>query len=193
MNFTGSHEIDLSKEKLWSSLHDVDVLGASLPGCETFERLEPEGQSYRAVILTRVGPMKARFAGQMTIEDSDPPNSYKLRGSGSAGAAGAARGEVAIKLQSIGPEKTKLDFDASIAMTGRMAQIGGKMINGTAEAYANEFFQNLSGNASASTDELTKAADFKVSFPGATSTKVKVAMVAIILALGFLVYSLIIR
>ena len=194
MQFTGSHEIDLGKEKLWNSLHNPEVLAASLPGCETFEAVESEDQTYRSVILTRVGPMKARFAGQMTIEDSDPPNCYKLSGSGNAGPAGAARGEVVIRLQSLGVEKTQLDFDASVAMTGRMAQIGGKMINGTAEAFANEFFKNLSSNASAATgEELVKATDFEVSFWDTTSTRLKLAVLAAVVALGFLVYLLFIR
>lgn len=193
MKFNGSHEFELKKETLWKSLRDAKVLAASIPGCETFERLESDGESYRSVISTRVGPMKARFTGQVTIEDSDPPNSYKLVGSGSAGSAGAARGEVAISLQSIGPEKTKLDFDASVAMTGRIAQIGGKMINSTAEAFATEFFQNLTSNASVSAEEVTKAKEFKVSLPGTTSVKLKYAVIAAVLALALLIYLVFIR
>ena len=79
--------------------------------------------------------MKARFSGNMKVENADPPNSYSLVGSGSASSAGAARGEVAIKLKSIAAESTLLEFDASVAIIGRLAQIGGKMINSTAEAF----------------------------------------------------------
>ena len=162
MNFSGEHEIDLNQETVWKSLRDVDVLSASIPGCESFEKADNEGESYRSVVATRVGPMKARFNGNMEIKDSDPPNSYKLVGSGSAGSAGAARGEVVIKLKAIAPEKTLLEFDASVALTGRMAQIGGKMINSTAQAFANEFFENLTKNATKDGGSLQKAEAFKV-------------------------------
>jgi len=162
MKFSGTHEIDLSQEVVWNSLRDVDVLSASIPGCESFERLDTDIESYQSVVATKVGPMKARFQGKMEIEDADPPNSYKIVGSGSAGSAGAAKGEVLIKLQPMGPQKTVLDFEASVAMTGRMAQIGGKMIHGTAEAFTSEFFGNLAKNASADSDGIQQASEFKV-------------------------------
>jgi len=162
MKFSGEQEIDLSQETVWKSLRDADVLSSSIPGCESLEKVESEGESYHSVVATRVGPMKARFSGNMEIQDADPPNSYKIVGSGSAGSAGAARGEVDIKLKAIAPGKTLLEFDASVALTGRMAQIGGKMINSTAQAFANEFFENLTKNASAEDGLLQKADEFKV-------------------------------
>ncbi len=161
MKFSGSHDIDIGQETLWNSLRNVDVLAASMPGCESFEQMAVDGESYKFVIATRIGPMKARFVGKMDTELIDPPNSYKLVGSGNAGSAGAARGEVLIKLRPIGPEKTCLAFDASVAITGRMAQIGGKMIHSTAEAFASQFFQNLSRNAQTS-DKVEQAPEFRL-------------------------------
>lgn len=188
MNFTGSHEIELSQETVWNSLRDVEVLAAAIPGCESFDRVESDGESYRSVVATRVGPMKARFAGNMHIEDTDPPHSYKLVGSGSAGNAGAARGEILIKLRPLGPEKTVLDFDASIVMTGRMAQIGGKMIHSTAEAFASEFFQNLARNAAITSGELHQASEFKVPVSRIFGSKRSLAMVGALLLLIWLAY-----
>jgi carbon monoxide dehydrogenase subunit G len=189
MKFSGSHEIDLSQDVLWRSLLDVDVLSASIPGCESFERLDTETESYRSVIATRVGPMKARFTGKVDIEDANPPHSYKLVGSGSAGSAGAAKGEVLIKLRPLGPQKTVLEFEASVTMTGRMAQIGGKMIQGTAEAFSSEFFENLSSNASAGSEEIRKAEEFKVPMQemlGGKKTLVIAGLLIILTALAYL-------
>lgn len=188
MKFSGTHEIDLSQDVVWHSLRDVDVLSASIPGCESFERLDTDTESYRSVIATRVGPMKARFAGKMDIEDADPPHSYKLVGSGSAGSAGAAKGEVLINLRSMGPQKTVLDFEASVAMTGRMAQIGGKMIHGTAEMFSSEFFDNLARNASAGSDEIQQAAEFKVQVQGMLGGKKTLAITGLFILLAVLVY-----
>lgn len=190
MKFSGSHEIELDQDTVWNSLRDVDVLAASIPGCESFERVESDGESYRAIVTTRVGPMKARFTGKMDIEDADPPNSYKLVGSGSAGSTGAARGEILIKLRSLGQEKTGLDFDATVVMTGRMAQIGGKMIRGTAEAFASEFFQNLSRNAAASSDDIQQASEFKVPMPGFVGNKRTIAIAGALLLVIWLGYTL---
>jgi uncharacterized protein len=188
MKFSGSHEIDLSQETLWNSLRDVDVLEASIPGCESFERIGLDAESYRSVIATKIGPIKTRFAGKMDIELIDPPNLYKLVGSGSAGSAGAARGEVLIKLRPIGPERTCLAFDASVAITGRMAQIGGKMIHSTAEAFANQFFQNLSRNAQTS-DKVEQAPEFSLP-PLRFSGKRAPVVIAVALLLIWLGYVL---
>ena len=188
MKFSGTHEIDLSQDVVWQSLRDVDVLSASIPGCESFERLDTDTESYRSVIATRVGPMKARFTGRMAIEDADPPHSYRLVGSGSAGSAGAAKGEVLIKLRPMGPQKTVLDFEASVAMTGRMAQIGGKMIHGTAEMFSNEFFDNLARNASAGSDEIQQAAEFKVPVQGMLGGKKTLAIAGVFILLAVWVY-----
>ncbi len=188
MKFSGTHEIDLSQDVVWRSLRDVDVLSASIPGCESFERLDTDTESYRSVIATRVGPMKARFTGKMDIEDADPPHSYRLVGSGSAGSAGAAKGEVLIKLRPMGPQKTVLDFEASVAMTGRMAQIGGKMIHGTAEMFSSEFFDNLARNASAGSDEIQQAAEFKVPVQGMLGGKKTLAIAGVFILLAVLVY-----
>ena len=188
MKFSGTHEIDLSQDVVWHSLLDVDVLSASIPGCESFERLDTDTESYRSVIATRVGPMKARFSGKMDIEDSNPPHSYKLVGSGSAGSAGAAKGEVLIKLRPEGPQKTVLDFEASVAMTGRMAQIGGKMIHGTAEMFSSEFFDNLARNASVGGEEIQQAAEFKVPVQGMLGGKKTLAIAGLCILLAVLVY-----
>lgn len=188
MKFSGTHEIDLSQEVVWKSLRDVEVLSASIPGCESFERLNADTESYCSVIATRVGPMKARFTGKMTIEDADPPHSYKLVGSGSAGSAGAAKGEVLIKLRPLAAEKTMLDFDASVAMSGRMAQIGGKMIHGTAEMFANEFFNNLARNASAGSNEIQQAAEFKVPVQGLLGGKRTLIIAGVLTLLAILGY-----
>lgn len=189
MKFTGSHEIELSQDIVWNALRDVDVLTASIPGCESFERIDSVTESYRAVVATRVGPMKARFTGNMEIKDADPPNSYKLVGSGNAGSAGAARGEVLIKLRSLGPEKTALDFDASVAITGRMAQIGGKMLHGTAEAFATEFFQNLANNATVTSDKIQQASEFKVPIPGIGISKRILLVVGAVLLFSWIGYT----
>jgi carbon monoxide dehydrogenase subunit G len=178
MNFSGTHDVRLSQDTVWRSLRNAEVLAASIPGCESFERIESAAEAYRSIVNTKVGPMKAKFTGQMEIVDADPPNSYKLVGSGSAGNSGAAKGEVIISLSPIESNVTRLSFDASVTLTGRMAQIGGRMINSTAEAFANEFFQNLTRNAETTDDgPLQRAEAFEVS-----GGKWKWVIVAVVIA-----------
>jgi len=155
MKFEGSHEVDLEQEALWRSLHDPSVLAASIPGCESLERLDDEGEAYHAVVATRVGPIKARFDGKVAVKDTEPPNTYQIEGSGKAGAAGSAKGRVDVTLEALSPSRTRLDYDATVAVTGRMAQVGGKMLKGAAEAFAAEFFVNLAANAAPQTARST--------------------------------------
>ncbi len=147
MKFEGVHEIALDQASLWQSLHDPEVLAKSIPGCESFEAEAGEEESYRATVATRVGPIKARFNGNVAVENTDPPNAYRLHGGGKAGAAGAAKGDVTITLKPVSDASTELHYDASVAVTGRMAQIGAKMMKGAAEAFAAEFFANLAAQA----------------------------------------------
>ncbi|NNM01236.1 MAG: carbon monoxide dehydrogenase subunit G, partial [Gammaproteobacteria bacterium] len=147
MKFQGRHEIALDQARLWESLHDPEVLAKSIPGCESFDAVEGEEESYQATVATRVGPIKARFNGHVQVENTDPPNAYRLHGGGKAGAAGAAKGDVLITLKPLTDSSTELQYDASVVVTGRMAQIGAKMMKGASEAFAGEFFANLATQA----------------------------------------------
>lgn len=126
---------------MWEKLNDPDVLKACIPGCEELEKTDDRG--FRAVAKMKVGPVSARFRGKVILSDLDPPNGYKISGEGEGGVAGFAKGSARVDLrESNGGTLVGYRVDAQIG--GKLAQLGQRLINGTAKKLADEFFANFS-------------------------------------------------
>ena len=136
MDVSGEVRIPADRETVWRALKDAAVLKACIPGCETFEqRSETE---YEGTVTARVGPVKVRFGGKVTLSDLDPPNAYTLFGEGT-GAAGFARGRAAVRLRADGAE-TILAYSVDAQVGGRLAQVGARLMQGTTRKLADDFF-----------------------------------------------------
>lgn len=141
MTMTGEIQLAAPKEVVWEKLNDPDVLKACIPGCEELEKTDDQG--FRAVAKMKVGPVSARFRGKVILSDLDPPNGYKISGEGEGGVAGFAKGSAKVDLrESDGGTLLGYRFDAQIG--GKLAQLGQRLINGTAKKLADEFFANFS-------------------------------------------------
>ena len=145
MDFKGKYSIPSSPEQVWAALRDPAVLAASIPGCENVEQIQPN--EYRASATLKIGPVKARFRGKVTIEDKPPPEgiaySMLLSGEGQGGAAGFARGQSEVQL-SAADGQTLLEYNARAMVGGKLAQVGQRLIDGAAKSVADEFFAKFS-------------------------------------------------
>jgi carbon monoxide dehydrogenase subunit G len=128
---------------VWDALNDDDILKASIPGCESIERID--ASTLRAVVKIKVGPIGARFAGIVRFSDMDAPNGYKIAFEGQGGAAGFAKGsaEVTLKPHEAG---TSLSYEVHAQVGGRLAQIGSRLIDSIAVKTSAEFFDAFSRN-----------------------------------------------
>src|ERR1700758_967325 len=97
-----------------------------------------------ATVVLRVGPVKASFGGKVTLSDLDPPNSYRISGEGAGGIAGFAKGGATIALSSESSAVTDLTYAVDTQIGGKLAQLGGRLIDSTAKKLANEFFKSFS-------------------------------------------------
>ena len=136
----GEYRIEDSREKVWAALNDTQILKESIPGCEQINRLSETEMT--ATVVAKVGPVKAKFTGQVTLSDLNPPNSYRISGEGKGGAAGFAKGGANISLQSDG-NATVLSYSVDATVGGKLAQLGARLIDGTAKKLAGEFFANF--------------------------------------------------
>jgi|TARA_B110000263_G_C15312296_1_gene514420 carbon monoxide dehydrogenase subunit G len=136
----GEYRIEASREKVWAALNDTQILKESIPGCEQINRLSETEMT--ATVVAKVGPVKAKFTGQVTLSDLNPPNSYRISGEGKGGAAGFAKGGANISLQSDG-NATVLSYSVDATVGGKLAQLGARLIDGTAKKLAGEFFANF--------------------------------------------------
>jgi uncharacterized protein len=141
MDMTGEYRIPASRDQVWAALNDPDTLKASLPGCETLEKISD--REFAATVITKVGPVKAKFNGNVTLSNLNPPESYTISGEGKGGAAGFAKGGADVRLIEEG-EVTVLTYVAKADVGGKLAQLGSRLIDGTARKMADEFFSNLS-------------------------------------------------
>lgn len=141
MEIKGHSVIAADKKTVWEGLNNPDILRQSIPGCESLEAIG-ENQ-FKATVITKIGPIKAKFSGQVELTDLNPPESYTIAGSGSAGAMGAAKGNAYVKLADT-PEGTRLDYNVDADISGKIAQLGSRLIESTAGVLAGQFFTKFS-------------------------------------------------
>ncbi len=140
MEMTGEYRIPASREAVWQALNDPDVLKQCIPGCEEIEKTSDT--EFSAKVTAKVGPVKAKFSGAVTLSDMDPPNGYTISGEGTGGAAGFAKGGAKVALAEDGSD-TILTYDVNATVGGKLAQIGSRLIDSTSKKMANEFFRKF--------------------------------------------------
>ncbi|GAB2182759.1 SRPBCC family protein [Roseibium sp. LAB1] len=141
MDMSGSHRIPAKRETVWQALNDPDVLKACIPGCESLEKTSDTEMT--AAVTSKIGPVKAKFKGEVTLENINPPESYTIAGEGKGGVAGFAKGSADVKLTEDGDE-TILSYEAKAQVGGKLAQLGSRLIDSTAKKMAEEFFTKFS-------------------------------------------------
>jgi uncharacterized protein len=140
MDMSGEYRIPAPREKVWAALNDPEVLRASIPGCQSLEKVSDN--AFAARVTAKVGPVKSTFNGAVTLSDIKPPESYTISGEGKGGAAGFAKGGADVHLREDGSE-TVLTYTAKADVGGKLAQLGSRLIAGTAKKMADEFFSNF--------------------------------------------------
>jgi carbon monoxide dehydrogenase subunit G len=146
MELTDEQFLPLPRERVWAALNDPQILQASVPGCESLERIEDN--KFKVVLAATVGPIKARFNGRLELQDLQAPLSYALSFEGSGGAAGSAKGTAKVELETEG-SGTRLIYRTQAQVGGRLAQVGARLIDGVAKKMAAEFFTRFTEAAMA--------------------------------------------
>jgi hypothetical protein len=140
MKMSGERVIPAPQARVWEALNDPEVLKQSLPGCQEIVKHSPT--EFSAKVTAKVGPVKANFAGDVTLSDLDPPHSYRISGQGTGGAAGFASGGADVRLEPVDGQ-TKLVYEVDAKVGGKLAQIGSRLIDSTARRMADAFFKRF--------------------------------------------------
>jgi uncharacterized protein len=145
MTMNGEYQLPVPQETVWEKLNDAATLKACIPGCEQLDKLSDT--EMQAVATVKIGPVKAKFKGKVTLSDLDPPNGYKISGQGDGGIAGFASGGATVKLE---PKDggTLLTYAVEAQIGGKLAQLGQRLVNGAAKKLADDFFQKFAAAVS---------------------------------------------
>jgi len=140
MQMTGQQRIAASRQKVWEALNDPDVLRRCIPGCQSLEKEADD--RLKATVEVKIGPIGARFNGAVTLSDLDPPNGYTITGEGQGGTVGFAKGGAKVRLAD-DAGGTLLSYEVDAQVGGRLAQLGGPIIDATAKQLAGKFFEQF--------------------------------------------------
>jgi uncharacterized protein len=140
MDMSGERRIAASRKTVWAALNDPRILKESIPGCESLEMQSPTDMTVRVKIA--IGPVKATFNGKVKLSDLDPPNGYRISGEGSGGVSGYAKGGADVHLADDGAN-TLMRYEVKADVGGKLAQLGGRLIDSTAKKLADQFFEKF--------------------------------------------------
>lgn len=140
MELTDEILIKAPRDDVYAALNDPDVLERAIPGCEELEKVSDT--EFTAAVTAKVGPVKAKFKGAVSLSDLNPPEGYRISGEGKGGAAGFAKGSADVTLEET-DEGTVLRYQVHADVGGKLAQLGGRLIQGTAKKLAGNFFEKF--------------------------------------------------
>ena len=175
MRMTGEERVAAPRSRVWDALNDPEILRQCIPGCQSLAR--ESADKLRAVVEVKLGPIGARFNGSVTLSDIHAPQSYTLTGEGNGGTVGSAKTSIKVRLTEEGGA-TLLSYEVDAQVGGRLAQLGGPLIDATAKRFASQFFKSFGevvggaaegGAARASQASQAAATGTRVSAPIATA------------------------
>lgn len=142
MDLTGQYRIAAPRDVVWAALNDPDVLKRCIPGCRELEQRSPT--ELAAKVGLKIGPISATFSGEVTLGNINPPAGYTITGQGSGGATGFAKGSADVALAEVeGGAETDLTYTAKAEVGGKLAALGGRLIQATSKKLADDFFSSF--------------------------------------------------
>lgn len=140
MEISESFVVPAPREQVWAALNDPAILKDCIPGCQ---ELEAESEDrLNATVTLKIGPVKATFRGTVDLCDKIPPESFVIHGEGKGGVAGFAKGSAKVMLDEH-PEGTLLRYEVDVAIGGKLAQLGSRLIMSTSRKLSAQFFDRF--------------------------------------------------
>ena len=140
MEMQASRQLAVTQQQAWDALNDPEVLKVCIPGCD---KVEAAGENQYAIgMALKIGPVSAKFKGNIELSDINPPASYKLSFEGQGGPAGFGKGSAKVQLTPA-TGGTELSYSVQASVGGKIAQLGQRLIDGVAKSMAEDFFKRF--------------------------------------------------
>ena len=140
MKMDGEYTLPTDVENVWKNLNDPLVLKNSIPGCT--ELIKENDNEFKATVTIKIGPVSAKFNGEVKLSNIKVYEGYTISGSGKGGAAGFAKGSANINLEKQ-EDTTILKYNVEAQIGGKLAQLGSRLIDSTSKKLAGKFFDNF--------------------------------------------------
>ena len=169
MELTGAVVMEAKRAQVWDALNDAAVLQACIPGCE--EVVNESDTVRRARVMIKLGPVRARFNGTLTLSEVVAPERCLMSFEGSGGAAGMASGRSQVELiEEAG--QTRVTYTVQASVGGKLGQIGGRLLDASARQLADQFFAALRAHLAPTDEVATDLAEGPLPEPSSDSTEV---------------------
>jgi carbon monoxide dehydrogenase subunit G len=140
LHFAGAPEIAATRSHVWQRLLDPNFVAQSAPGVESVEALDPT--HFKVVSALGVGAVKVRFTLSVELTDVVEPETATMRARGKA--PGSNVDVVAsIRIEDAGPGRLRLDWTADSDVSGTVASVGARLLEGTARKLTEEFWTDF--------------------------------------------------
>jgi len=156
MDIVGEYTIPAPRQVVWDALNDPEILKVCVPGCEEMEKVSDT--QFTAKITAKIGAVRAKLKGEVTLSDIDAPNSYIISGSGKGGMAGFAKGGAKVTLTDAPGGGTVLSYVAEADLGGKLAAVGSRVIQGVVKKMADDFFGKFARVVTGDKDEASPKA-----------------------------------
>lgn len=138
MDLKGKDVLSASKEQVWNSLMDSNLLAKITPGVSTLEEIEPD--KYKAIADINIGPVNGSFKGKLDILDKVDQESFTIKVNQKS-KIGNVDAKVNILLTELDANKTELSFAGRANMSGLLARTGSRVMTGVANTITKQFFE----------------------------------------------------
>jgi uncharacterized protein len=141
MEMQGKRELAVTQQQAWESLNNPEVLKLCIPGCD---KIDATGTDQYAIgMALKIGPVSAKFAGNIQLSEINPPKSYTLSFDGQGGAAGFGKGSSKVELAPLPSGGCELSYTVNASVGGKIAQLGQRLIDAAAKSMADDFFKRF--------------------------------------------------
>ena len=168
MELTGAVVMEAKRAQVWDALNDAAVLQACIPGCE--EVVNESDTVRRARVMIKLGPVRARFNGKLTLSEVVAPERCLMSFEGSGGAAGMASGRSQVELIEEGGQ-TRVTYTVQASVGGKLGQIGGRLLDASARQLADQFFAALRAHLAPTEEVGTVLAEVPLPEPSSASNE----------------------
>ena len=145
MKIEGRYSFNVSREKLWDTLLDPEVLASCIPGCREFRAVSED--RYTVSLKVGVGAVSGTYRAAVAVEDKVEPESYTMLVEGK-GSGTTIRGKGTMTLHET-ESGSEVRFEGDAQVTGIIARVGQRLMGSASKSLVGQFFECIRAKAEA--------------------------------------------